>query len=790
MGIHHYIFPKKKWIRITLFMVAVLLVIYIFCLPQKICDFPTSTVIYDTDSTLLGAKLAEDGQWRFPVQGRVPYKFKTAILTFEDKRFENHWGVDLLALGRAIVQNVRAGKIQSGASTITMQTIRISRKNPKRTLWEKFREIVLSTRLEWRFTKDEILALYAANAPFGGNIVGIDAAAWRYFGTNPSQLTWAESCMLAVLPNNPSMVHVEKNRGRLLEKRNRLLDKLYKKEYLDSLTCLLSKQEPLPDKIYSLPRITPHLLEEYHQTSETKGQRLYTHIHVYKQQGLNDLLERHYQQLKNNSIHNAAAIIIDHTTNQVIAYAGNIPNIQKEHSPDVDLIHAKRSSGSILKPFLYAAMLHDAMICSNTIFPDIPSYFGSYTPQNFDKTYAGAVPAGRMVSRSLNVPAVYMLRKYGINRFSDLLKRIGITTLHRPAKDYGLSLILGGAETTLWDLCTSYAGMCKNLGQFNALSGSYADNSFEPPRIIKKEPSKANVVAQTPLRASAIWHTFEKMKKLNRPEIEMNWEQFPSSQQVAWKTGTSFGFRDAWAIGCTPKYVVGVWVGNADGEGRPGLVGALAAAPILFDIFNFLPQSDQWFDLPYDEMEEVSICTRSGHLAGLHCKDTKDIWECHSSTNTEPCPYHHRVALSQNGQYRVNSACESTYDMQFESFFILPPSMQWHYQKLDPSFRSCPPYRSDCSASNTIDADAIQFVYPKDGIEIYIPKNLDATRSMVVFEVKHRNEDSAIFWHLNNQYMGTTYGSHTLECQPISGEHILKVIDQSGYNRSVRFTVK
>ena len=194
----------------------------ICCIPSKICDFPTSTVLYSADSTLLGAKIASDGQWRFPVRDNVPSKFKTALLTFEDKRFDHHWGVDLLALGRAILSNIQAGKVKSGASTITMQTIRISRKNPKRTIVEKIYEIILATRMEWSYSKDEILALYAANAPFGGNIVGIDAAAWRYFGTNPSQLTWSESCMLAVLPNNPSMVHVAKNRGRLLKKRNRL----------------------------------------------------------------------------------------------------------------------------------------------------------------------------------------------------------------------------------------------------------------------------------------------------------------------------------------------------------------------------------------------------------------------------------------------------------------------------------------------------------------------------------------------------------------------------------------
>ncbi len=573
---------------------------YYFCLPRHLFKTPTSTVLFDKDGKLLGAKIAKDGQWRFPHNSAVPEKFAKAIICFEDKRFNRHWGVDFLAMSRALWGNMSSGERQSGASTISMQVIRLSRNNPYRTVPEKIWEMLLATRMEWGYSKKQILAFYSSNAPFGANVVGLDAAAWKYFGRSADQLSWAEAAMLAVLPNSPSLINLGKNRTKLKTKRDRLLDKLKKEGHIDEMTCRLSKLEDLPEKPQTLPRLAPHLLERVHE-KEVLAKKLpngivHTTIDADLQSRVAEVLAAHSQRMSENLVFNAAALVIDAQTGDILVYLGNTPNVSAVHGAEVDIITAKRSSGSILKPLLYAAMLHDGEILPKTIFPDIPSQFGAYTPKNYDHGHDGAVSAKEVISRSLNVPSVHMLYRYSPTRFYHKLKQLGMSTLNNSPDHYGLTLVLGGAETTLWDLGGIYSSMARNLWHYNIFSSNYAPEGYQPLNYHRYKSRKiSNVtnltrVSQSPLSAAAIWHTFEAMQEVGRPGIEGYWEQFTSSSRIAWKTGTSYGFRDAWAVGVTPRYVVAVWVGNADGEGRPGIVGVSAAGPLLFDIFHVLGQ--------------------------------------------------------------------------------------------------------------------------------------------------------------------------------------------------------
>ena len=350
-----------------LFITAIALYTWFyFCLPSKLFNAPTCFVIEDKDGNLLNASIAADGQWRFPYDENVPDKFIKCITTFEDKRFYSHPGVDVIAFARATVRNIKSKEIVQGGSTLTMQVIRLSRHETNRSIWEKIIESIQSVRLECSYSKKQIMALYASEAPFGSNVVGLDAASWRYFGRSPEKLSWGEMAALAVLPNAPALVHPGKNREVLLKKRNALLDKLLANKIIDKSTCYLSKLEPLPGEPVSLPQLAPHLLQRFKEDAHINKNlpsKLKTTVDINLQKNVIDILNQHHNVLKGNGINNACALVLDVETGNVLAYVGNIYNPSNpELESDVDVIKAPRSPGSALKPILYAAMFSDGMI--------------------------------------------------------------------------------------------------------------------------------------------------------------------------------------------------------------------------------------------------------------------------------------------------------------------------------------------------------------------------------------------------------------------------------------------
>ncbi|MDR3227165.1 MAG: transglycosylase domain-containing protein, partial [Prevotellaceae bacterium] len=419
-----------------LIIASIFLLWFYFCIPEILFDNVYSTTIGDENGRLLGAKVATDGQWRFPEIDSLPKKYEIALVEFEDGRFYNHTGFDFIAISRAFLQNIKHGEIREGGSTITMQVIRLARKGKNRTIKEKIIEAILAMRLELKYTKKEILALYASHAPFGGNVIGIEAAAWRYFGRSVRELSWAEAATLAVLPNSPSLIHVAKNRDLLIKKRDKLLEKLHKKNYLTDEDLRLAKAENIPAQPHSLPMETLHLFDLI--AKNYNGQRVVTTINSEYQIKAAAILNRYSEKYKSNNVYNAAAVIIDVRANKVLAYVGNVGDINKnESSEHVNIITSPRSSGSILKPFLYAAMLDEGSILPNTLIADVPIHISGFSPQNYDKTFDGAVPAHRALERSLNVPSVRMLYNYNIEKFHFLLRQLGITTLKKQASHYG-----------------------------------------------------------------------------------------------------------------------------------------------------------------------------------------------------------------------------------------------------------------------------------------------------------------------------------------------------------------
>lgn len=778
---------RRKWL---LLIIALLALWYAFCLPRPLFRDPVCYVLEDWEGELLGARIAADGQWRFPQIDSVPEKFREAIVAFEDKRFFSHPGVDVLSIGRAVLQNIRAGKVVSGGSTISMQVIRLARKGKPRNLYEKGVEAVWATRLELRHSKEEILRLYASYAPFGGNVVGLEAAAWRYFGKGPGQLSWGEAAMLAVLPNSPGLIHPGRNRQALHEKRNRLLLRLRERGVIDELTCELAAEEPLPASPRALPRLAPHLLDRAVLETGPGGARIRSTLQADLQRRAEQVLERHLQTLKDNRIHNVAAVIARVETGEVLAYIGNILGTGAEHGEQVDVLTAPRSTGSILKPYLYAHALQEGTILPQSLLPDIPARMSDYNPVNYAETYDGVVPAGLALQRSLNVPFVLLLQRYGLQRFHYQLEQGGITTLRFPAHHYGLPLILGGAEASLWDITGLYASMARTLGHFYQQEGAYAQRDFRPLRYTPVSTRLERDLQDQPpvLSAAAIWQAFEQMRRLQRPNSEGDWESFQSGFPVAWKTGTSFGFRDAWAVGVTPEYALGVWAGNADGEGRPGLVGVRAAAPALFELFDLLEGGNAWFEAPHDEFLEVPVCRRSGYRALPLCPVDSQLITA-GGLRAPACPYHQRVHLDSSRQWRVNSSCAAPGEMEHVSWFVLSPVEEHFYRQQDPTYRPLPPLRTGCSAAEEAGSWAMELIYPRRNTEIYVPVDYDGRPSRTVFRAAHRQAGATIHWHLDREFLGATTDFHELELDPGAGEHLLTLVDEQGRVLEHRFRV-
>ncbi len=782
---------KKTFINKKNIKWLILLIIFIFfwfSLPKSLFTEPNSTVLLDKNGELLGAKIAADGQWRFPEKGNVTDKFKKAIIEFEDHYFYYHPGVNPASTLRALFQNIRNGKTISGGSTLSMQVIRLSRKNKSRTVLEKCIEMILALRLELTHSKNEILNLYAAHAPFGSNVVGLDAASWRYFGNSPDNLSWAQIATLAVLPNSPALIYPGRNHRKLFEKRNRLLNKLMQQGIIDQSSCDLAKNEELPEKPLPLPQTAPHLLDRAIMDGNS-GLNIRTSIDIHLQEKITEIINMHYQYLKANEIYNAAALILDVNTGKVLAYAGNTSGEKNiDHANNVDIILSPRSTGSILKPYLYAGMLNDGLLLPTTLIPDIPMQIGGFIPENYNLSYDGAVPAKRALARSLNIPALKMLQAYGVEQFYTLLKNMGITSLTKPSSHYGLSLILGGAEASLWDLASIYASMARTLNHFNLHNGKYNKSDFHPAVYLEKniENTEKYTSQSSWLDASAIWLTFEAMVEVSRPDEDLQWQQFTSSSKIAWKTGTSFGNRDAWSIGVTPEYVVAVWAGNASGEGRPGLTGVGTAAPILFDIFKTL-QSRMWFEIPKSEMAEIPVCRYSGYRASSICEFTDLIWVPKKSLKTRVCPYHQIVHLDKSGKWQVNSNCESVDNIQNISWFVLPPVQEWFFKSKNPYYKVLPPYRADCISG--METRSMDMIYPANNSRIYIPVELNAKPGSAVFKLAHRNPQSKVFWHLDNAFIGTTSQFHQMALAPEKGSHILTLVDEKGEILKIKFEI-
>jgi penicillin-binding protein 1C len=761
--------------KYLLFPIIIILLLYFFTpLPDPLIKPDYSTVYLDQNGDILRVFLNSGEQWCFPATRNFSEKLKSSVIEYEDRKFYLHPGINPVAIFRAISQNILHGEVVSGASTITMQVARLIRPK-KRTYLNKIFEILQAVKIELRYSKDEILGFYLNHAPYGGNIVGIQAAALRYFGKSVEQLTWTEAATLAVLPNAPGLISPTANPNLLKQKRDRLLGKLLQRGVIDSETYRHSLLEPLPAREILFPFHAPHLTRSLRNNYQKMKPVVQTTINKGLQIKVEELLREQVRYLSRYGIRNGAAIVVETKSGKVRVYVGSQNFFDAANQGQVDGVLALRSSGSLLKPFLYSLCMDEGILLPETQIKDIPSFYGTFSPSNANMSYHGMVTAKDALVNSLNVPAVRLLFTHGQPQFYEFLKAAGIKSLFRSTEDYGLPLILGGAEVSLWDMAMMYRGLA-NTGHFDPLLITATDEQ------IFSENSSSSLIS-----LGACNLTLNMLRELKRPGSEYYWEQYLNQWPIAWKTGTSYGFRDAWAAGVSPQWTIAVWIGNFNGEGNPALSGASCAGPLLFDIFNSLPKNpdEDWFRELDADMHTVRICAATGFLAGPHCDETKETKSPVYAKTLQICPYHKGIFVDQNATHQVCSLCWEPQDYKQLNVIVYPAEVVHYLREHGHPQSSLPLHRNECPAQ--IDFQPLKIIYPQQNAHLWIPREVDGTHQRVTARAALRSENRKLFWYLDNRFEGITSDIHTKAIQLSSGWHNLEVIDELGNRDTKRF---
>ncbi len=767
---------KKYFKTIIVFIIALFLFFsgYWF-LPKPLFNKSHSSVLFSSNGELLSAKIANDEQWRFPEIDSLPNKLTKAITTFEDEYFNHHWGINPISIVKAFNYNFKNNRKKRGGSTITMQLVRLAFGNPKRTYWQKIKEIYFAILIDLKYSKNEILKMYLSYAPMGGNIVGVSAASWRYYKRSPYDLSWAESCLLAVLPNAPGLLYPGVRAEQLEKKRNFLLDKMYTKGYISKEDLHLAKQEKIPLAAPIIEQKCFHFLN-YMEQLNGKGKVFHSSIQENIQDMVLNKATRFSEQFQNNFVNNISVVVIDVQKMELIGYLGNILSPQNTSENYVDIAQAKRSTGSTLKPFLYGMMLTDGTKIKTSLLYDIPISYRGFRPQNYSKKFLGLVSFQDALTQSLNLPAVTLLGEYGVARFKDELKKIGFHSINQSAQHYGLSLILGGAECSLFDLTAAYALLANSVGNEKAFKGNIKFGNNLQSDHIYQLPSTISLFSA--------YQILEILSNVNRPREEDGWKLFSGSKKVAWKTGTSFGHRDAWAVGVNGKYAVGVWVGNATGEGKTGLTGTVYAGPVLFSIFNALNNSS-WFSAPKTKLQSFTICKKTGYLANEDSPEKTDILLPENAQNLPVQNFYKRFWLDEKGEFRVFKDCYTGNTKLSTPYLNINALAAYYYKMNSMEYIPLPPLHPMCyTAENSINVD-----YPSKNSRVKIPINIEGEKEFMIIQA-HTLQNTKLFWHLNNEFIGETQQPHQQAIQPFPGKNQLVLVDEFGNQLDIPFYVE
>ncbi|GAB4299859.1 MAG: penicillin-binding protein 1C [Myxococcota bacterium] len=741
--------------------------------PLKVAEFerPSSAVVFDRNGNLLRVFLSDDDKWRIkkPLK-EVSSELKRLVLLYEDRGFYRHPGVNPFSIARAAYQNISAGRIVSGGSTITMQVARMIEPR-ERTVAAKLIESFRALQIELNFTKDGILELYLNIAPYGGNIEGAGAAALIYFGKDARELSLGEAALLAAIPNAPSKMRPDRFPQNALRAKDKLLNILHnrgdigEKEFKDALAePLLLDRKQMP---FLAPHITTILKNRY-----PESKRIVSTIDIQTQSVVEKILKRHVESLRAKGISQASVVVIDNLTAEALALVGSYEFFEKEHSGQVNGFIAPRSPGSTLKPFVYALALDRGLLSPSSMLADIPISYGAYSPENFDAKFRGVVSLETALKLSLNIPAVNTLASLGKEGLYPFLKRAGVSTLVNPESDYGLAMVLGGCEMNLLELTNLYSIFSRG-------------GKFIPYKLVKGEEGEERQL----LSPATAYIITEILADLRRPDMPNCWQFAPNIPKVAWKTGTSYGHKDAWSVGYNRRYSVGVWVGNFSGRGSPELLGSEAGAPLLFEIFNALPDvnAEDWFEPP-DGVGEREVCGVSGMAKGEHCPVGVRAYYIKEVSPTKTCDMHIALDIDERTGNSLCSRCREGKEHHKETFEIWGGDVAVWLKKNGYPVREIPPHNPDCRAPLSGGAPVIKS--PQPDCEYFIREGTPLEYQKIKLAASVGNDVEKLFWFIDGELFFAGSPEDEVFYPPTLGRHTLLCADNYGRTSKVTLTVR
>jgi len=736
----------------------------IFPLPDKI---EYATCILDDHGQVVHAFLPRDQQWRMKLErNELTPLLENTILFKEDKYFFYHPGINAVAMLKSMAGNIMHGKILSGASTISMQLAR-ALEPKKRTWFNKLREVFRAEQLELKYSKQEILGLYLNLVPYGGNIQGVKAASLFYFGKNPDHLSLAEITTLSIIPNRPSSLLIGKANDRIMTARNHWLKKFETQKLFTSKEIEDALLEPLTATRHSPPACIPQLSLQLKKSGED---HIATHIDMNKQFKLEKLVADYIQASRLKKIQNAAVIVINNETHQVVSYIGSADFRDTTDGGQVNGAAAIRQPGSTLKPLLYGLCMDEGLLTPKQTINDVAVNYQGYAPENFDRKFNGSVTMEYALEHSLNIPAVRSLQSLGKDRLIQALAICDFGSIKKDQAKLGLSMILGGCGASLEQL-TGLFSIFANEGLYYKPSFQQNDSSPEARRV---------------LSASSTYMINEILSKVNRPDFPLNWQTTTHLPKIAWKTGTSYGRRDAWSIGYNRHYTIGVWCGNFSARGVQELSGANTATPLLFKIFNSIDYDadEQWFTKPAS-LDTRMVCAETGLLPGTNCDHLITGYFIPGVSSSKTCTHLQEVIISADEKISFCRSCMPANGYKKKLFRIVSPEMQRYYAENNIIYQKLPPHNPACEKIFLEEGPVITSLSP--GFEYLISKK-DPERLQL--SCHSGNDVSRIYWYINNRfYKVATAGSKQFFI-PDEGPVKISCTDDKGRNRDIWIRVR
>jgi len=742
----------------------------LFPFPMASLEPPAATMVLARNGEPLRLFLASDAAWRFPTElSAVSPILPRILIAAEDRHFRRHPGVNPLSLVRAALSNVRAGHVVSGGSTITMQLARLA--HPRsRTFGAKIAEAFRALQLERRLSKDVILERYCNMAPYGGNIVGVGAASFFYFDKTPDRLSLAEAALLAVLPRSPLRLDPIRHPQAARAARNRLLAALARRRVIGLVAAREAMAAPMPQKLTRPPFVAPHFCEMAREQAGA-GPRLVTTLDPAAQQAVVNILRGRTSWLHAQGIGSVAAVVLDPAGRDVLAMVGGTEYFGDARFGQINGTAIRRSPGSALKPFLYALALDQGIVFPQSLLLDIPTGFAGYAPKNYDGQFRGRVTTEQALVTSLNVPAVRLLDRVGTATFLDVLRRGGLSSLDKPAAHYGLSLVLGGGEVTLLSLVNLYADLA-SFGEHRS------------PRFLPGPPEPGTRL----FSREACAMVTQMLTKLERPDLPTSWERALAVPAVAWKTGTSYGHRDAWAVGYSADHVIGVWVGNMDGEPVKGISGAVHAGPILFELFRALEEHGSRLVMPPGlNIAAVEVCAESRQLPGPHCPHRMLVEIIPGRTRLGPCPLHQQVLVDARTGLRLEGDCLLTHPAKAAVVTQYPAELVSWWRAAGIPFEVPPQLAPGCGSPG---GERLHIVSPSPATPYRLRRDAPAAFQQILLTADVPAASRRLTWYVDGKLTAQGEPGKRLFWQPTPGSHRLVVADDRGRSDAVTVVVE